>query len=228
MSFILDALKKSEAERARQIGPTLLEVRVAPPPRRYPIWAAAIAALLLINGTLLVYLLRRPSGSESPTVISLPPSPAPSATAAPAPANNAPPVAASPAAPTLVPPDAAARNGVAAPPASDSNGSEEAGNPADNEPAVASAPTSGHVTVQRDTSGGYASLPNASEIGGNLPDLRLDLHVYADKPEDRSALINMHRVREGDVLPEGARVLAITREGVALEYRGQDFMLRPQ
>ena len=28
MSFILDALKKSEAERQRQAGPTLLQVRV--------------------------------------------------------------------------------------------------------------------------------------------------------------------------------------------------------
>jgi hypothetical protein len=36
----------------------------------------------------------------------------------------------------------------------------------------------------------------------------------------------MHRVREGDVLAEGPRVLAITREGVALDYHGQDFMLR--
>ncbi len=34
MSFILDALKKSEAERQRQTGPTLLEVRVTQPRRR--------------------------------------------------------------------------------------------------------------------------------------------------------------------------------------------------
>jgi hypothetical protein len=38
----------------------------------------------------------------------------------------------------------------------------------------------------------------------------------------------MHRVREGDVLPEGARVLAITRDGVALDWHGQQFMLHPQ
>ena len=31
MSFILDALKKAEAERQRQTGPTLLEVRVTQP-----------------------------------------------------------------------------------------------------------------------------------------------------------------------------------------------------
>jgi hypothetical protein len=38
----------------------------------------------------------------------------------------------------------------------------------------------------------------------------------------------MQRVHEGDTLSEGARVLAITREGVALDYRGQRFMLRPR
>ena len=49
-----------------------------------------------------------------------------------------------------------------------------------------------------------------------------------NRPHDRYALINMHAVHEGDSLPEGARVLAITREGVVLDYQGQQFMLRPQ
>jgi hypothetical protein len=74
----------------------------------------------------------------------------------------------------------------------------------------------------------YASLPSFADVGGDLPALRLDLHVFAERPRDRYALINMHRVREGDVLPEGARVLAITRDGVALAWRNQEFMLRPQ
>jgi len=60
-----------------------------------------------------------------------------------------------------------------------------------------------------------------------LPTLQLDLLDYSDRASERYALINMHRVHEGDVLPEGARVLAITREGVALSYDGQNFMLRP-
>ena len=61
-----------------------------------------------------------------------------------------------------------------------------------------------------------------------MPDLRLDLHVYATHPADRYALINMHRVHEGDVLPEGPRVVAIDRDGVELSYRGTEFMLHPQ
>jgi hypothetical protein len=105
-----------------------------------------------------------------------------------------------------------------------------AANPADDEPAVPpsrDAASPAHDSP-RDSGGHYADLPNFSDVGGDLPELRLDLHVYAERPRDRYAMINMHRVREGDALPEGPRVLAITREGVALDYKGQQFMLHPQ
>jgi general secretion pathway protein B len=49
MSFILDALKKSESERQRQSGPALFEVKVAPPRGRFAIWAMGLGALLAIN-----------------------------------------------------------------------------------------------------------------------------------------------------------------------------------
>ena len=39
MSFILDALKKSETDRQRQSAPALFEVKVAAPRRRFPLWA---------------------------------------------------------------------------------------------------------------------------------------------------------------------------------------------
>ena len=46
MSFILDALKKSENERQKQSGPALYEVKVAAPARRFPVWAVVVGALL--------------------------------------------------------------------------------------------------------------------------------------------------------------------------------------
>ena len=50
MSFILDALKKSEAERQRQAGPALLEMRVVRPRRRIPVWVwIGGGALLLVS-----------------------------------------------------------------------------------------------------------------------------------------------------------------------------------
>ncbi len=90
MSFILDALKKAEAERQRQTGPTLLEVRITPPRRRFPLWMLIIGGLLGVNILLLgFFALRRP------VVVAAAPS-AP-ATLTPA-ATPAPPVAVAPAA----------------------------------------------------------------------------------------------------------------------------------
>jgi general secretion pathway protein B len=225
MSFILDALKKAEAERQRQTGPTLLEVRVAQPRRRFPLWTLVIGALLIINILVLVaFVLRRPAPATEPM-----PTPAPSATAvsppAPAAVPVAPPAASAPAAPAQAAP-AGPAPGAAAPraPLAASDEAQLAGdNPADFEPAVPATPARAPAYSPR-----RAEPPSLSDIGGELPDLRLDLHVYATRPADRYALINMHRVREGDVLPEGPRVIAIDPDGVELSYRGTEFMLHPQ
>ena len=48
MSFILDALKKSEAERARKTGPQLLDLRIASPRRRLPLWVIVMVVILLV------------------------------------------------------------------------------------------------------------------------------------------------------------------------------------
>ena len=61
--------------------------------------------------------------------------------------------------------------------------------------------------------------------GTQLPQLRLDLHVYAARPEDRFVMINMHKLREGDSLPEGVHVDSITPEGAVLTYNGSRFLL---
>jgi len=57
MSFILDALKKSERERQRQTNPGLFEMKVAPPRNRFPIWAVVIGALLIVNSGVVIWLL---------------------------------------------------------------------------------------------------------------------------------------------------------------------------
>jgi general secretion pathway protein B len=226
MSLILDALKKSEAERQRQSGPTLLEVRVSAPRRRYPTWVIAVGVLLAINILLLlIFALRRPAASGTdntgaPSVAAAPATPA-VAPALPAPPPSASAVALPAAAPA---PTLSASGGRSSALANDAAGAADALNPADEEPAV---PASSSA-IEREPPSRYAGLPSFNDVGGDMPNLRLDLHVYAQRAADRYALVNMHRVREGDSLPEGPRVLAITREGVALEYRGQQFMLRPQ
>jgi len=236
MSFILDALKKSEAERQRQAGPALLEMRVVAPQRRLPLWAVAVGVLLLINIVVLGWFAWHRAPAAAPTA---PASAAGNAAviAGVAGANQAPAANAQVAAPAAPQPrPIAAPDGVA--PASDSVGQSgqqslpdvvdaaaaatEADNPADLQPAVHAAQP---ATRPAATGSG---LQTYAELSGKLPELRLDLHVYAARPADRYAFINMHKVREGDVTPEGVRVAEITNDGVVLDYRGTEFLLGHQ
>ena len=66
MSFILDALKKSETDRQRQNGPALFEVKVAPPRHGLPLWAIGLGVLLAVNLVIVAWvLLRRPAQAET-------------------------------------------------------------------------------------------------------------------------------------------------------------------
>lgn len=110
MSFILDALKKSENDRQRQSGPALFEVRVAPPRSKLPMLAIVIVSLLVVNlGVVGWIMLRKPAAAAVPTA------PAASSPAAPAPASS--PAAAAPAAAIPAPAPAPPQNyGQYAPP----------------------------------------------------------------------------------------------------------------
>src|SRR4029077_18868020 len=82
MSFILDALKKSENDRQRQSGPALYEVKVAAPRSQLPYWAIGLIVLLGINLVIVAWvLLRRQSHSsdEQRAAVATPPPPAPAA-----------------------------------------------------------------------------------------------------------------------------------------------------
>jgi len=241
MSFILDALKKAEAERQRQSGPTLLEVRVSSPRRRLPLWTLVLGALLAINMILLLlFALHKPAAplAAVPAPVASAAGPAPAATPA-ATTLAAPAAASAPAASaTAAQSSAAVSPGAGAPvqpsgalaAAASAPGADGAENPADDQPAVdARGAGSAASSVEADSASiNPVDLPSLAELGADIPDLRLDLHVYAERRADRYALINMHKVREGDVLPEGPRVLQIFHDGVALSYRGKQFMLRPQ
>lgn len=108
------------------------------------------------------------------------------------------------------------------PSGNDANGG---GNPDDYAPAQdpASSLFKGHV--KRGTASGlmlYQDL--AVTNGSNLPELRLDMHVYDAKPENRFALINMQRMHEGDSI-KNVRLEAITPDGVVMSHNGTKFLL---
>ncbi|HUL46343.1 MAG TPA: general secretion pathway protein GspB [Steroidobacteraceae bacterium] len=234
MSFILDALKKSESDRQRQGGPALFEVKIAPPRHALPPWAVAIAVLLVANLGVVAWFLLRHAAAPAHAA------PEPGPQALPAPAASAPAaVVASPtvvASPAVVAPSPAAaapRSAVTAPApapvaaqsaAADAT-AEPASSPDDFAPAVEPPPAGSLGRVKRGTDAGvplYQQL--IATPGTQLPQLRLDLHAYAERPEDRWVLVNMHKLREGESL-EGVRVDRITPEGAVLSYQGSQFLL---
>jgi general secretion pathway protein B len=87
MSFILDALRKSEHARQRQTGPGLAEVPVAPTKPRTNVWATAAVALLVVNLLAVGILLLRRAQQEDAAAAIAPTAAAPVASAVSGPAN---------------------------------------------------------------------------------------------------------------------------------------------
>ena len=262
MSFILDALKKSESDRQRQNGPALYEVKVAAPRAQLPLWAIGLAVLLAINLAIVAWaLLRRPSHAgtaEQPTTqapvyaqtpppaavsggvgaggggnggnatVQAAPAPAPVAAqgaqfaqgAAPAPAspNMAAPLPQSPVAAVPGAATAAAGGGSTAP----------AVNPDDYAPATDPGRPSDGFHIRRATESGVPLYADAAAQTNGMPELRLDLHAYAPKPQDRFVLINMKRLREGETVAAGIRVESITPDGVVVSRNGTNYLIPRQ
>lgn len=206
MSFILDALKKSEAERNRQAGPTLYEMRAAPRRAPLPTWVIVIGVVLGLNLAGLGYLLlRRPVAAPAPAMPAAPAA-TPPAAAAPAPA----------AAPALEPLSIRTEAAIRSEP-----------EPAATPPVAAStvAPSSAPRPTLRPAEGHVASLAEMAASGANLPELRLALHAYDADGTRRFILLNGLRLREGEATPDGLQVERIVEDGAVLSWRGRRFML---
>jgi general secretion pathway protein B len=231
MSFILDALKKSEAERSRNSGPTLLELRQAQPRPRLPWWAVVIGVALVANLGVLGYALLRPDRPPAATAPVMAPAAAPAAQA-PAPVAVAVAVAPSAAVVQALPPDIAADPGAGGvlPDPALAQTPLPAMDP-DDLPAIAPRQLPPLATsAPRPAAGSELGLPTMADLVGagvRLPDLRLALHAYDPVPASRYVLLNGTRLREGEVTPEGLRVEQITETGLVLDFRGRRFMLRP-
>jgi general secretion pathway protein B len=218
MSFILEALKKSESERQRQSGPALLEMRIVRPARALPAWAVVVGLMLIVSVAVLAWVALRPAApranSATPLTTGAAQSGASGANALALGTGSVAGAVTGPVAPVApAAPIAAANPGDAA---------DAPANPADTAAAIAPGPDSSPPV------GVHGNLQNYAQVSGRVPDLRLDLHVYAPNAAERYAFINMHKVREGDTTLEGVRVRQITREGVVLEYRGAEFLLGRQ
>jgi general secretion pathway protein B len=212
MSFILDALKKSENSRLRQDHPAIFDAQAAAVRRQgLPRWGIALMVLLGLNLLILAYALWRPSEPPAAVPTVQPESTTASAAAhtAAAPAQSRPaqsrPALSAPA--LAAPPSAAPTRSMAAPP-SDVRRSTPPAFPVSSE----ESPT----------------LPSRDDLlaaGAAIPEANLNMHVYDASPALRFVLLNGQRLREGEVSREGLRVEQILPSGVLLSTGGTSFML---
>ena len=211
MSLILDALRKSE--RARQqtlsgqvssVAPTLSHSSLPTP------WVTLLGLILLLNAVVLGFLLWRANQPvTAPSQMRPVSTQPPKAAVKPALRSLAEEVAASEPV-TRQPTVTASASGTEVPAATTAMPAKPAATPSTVTESPASAPL-------------LSSLPEAFQQ--SLPKLQMEVHSYAADPADRFVVINMQRYVAGDTLKEGPHVIAVTSDGVILDYRGTRFML---
>ena len=212
MSFILDALKKSENSRLRQDHPAIFDAQAAAVRRQgLPRWGIALMVLLGLNLLILAYALWRPS--EPPAAV---PTVQPESTTASAAAHTA-------AAPAQSRPaqsrPALSAPALAAPPSATST------RPMAAPPSVARRSTPPAFPVSSEESPTLPSRDDLLAAGAAIPEANLNMHVYDASPALRFVLLNGQRLREGEVSREGLRVEQILPSGVLLSAGGTSFML---
>ena len=209
MSFILDALRKSDAERQRAAAPGLADVRYALRRSRRNIWLPILVVVLAANMVFMgVQWFGR--GSEKPATV-------PAVAANPAPAAATRPLAREAEfGEPLLEPEGEIELAPEALPAPQPEPLPE--------PATVATGTGTPSRILENT-----DLPSAEQLIGtgglNIPLLNLDLHVYSEKAANRFVVISARKYKEGGQLTEGPTVESITKDGVILAYQGQRFTL---
>jgi general secretion pathway protein B len=225
VSFILDALRKSEHERQRSAVPGLSQVPVATPQPQLPRWAVvvmgALAGVVLVLGVAWWQTVRapEPAGAAARTVergLELPP-----------PATAVPPQAtissrpSGPFAPAAAPSLAAAAGATPTP----ANATPAAVDPS--APAAASS-VSLSAPARFDVPTDGVTLPSAAALAAEgiaVPPLRLELHAFSSRPHERFVFINGRKYVEGERLVEGPQVVSIAPTGAVLAHAGRQFLL---
>jgi hypothetical protein len=197
MSFILDALRKSENERQKNQPLGVASPQGTDKRRSTGIWLPLVALLVGVNlSLLLVMWVTSDDQPEAPAIQA----PAVTRDAEPidsqrqsvaTPATAAQPATMPEAIPTTVPETPPEAAPIFA-------GGEE------NLPTMEELILDNRIAIQQ---------------------LHLDIHVYSDDPAERFVFINMARYNEGQTLKEGPVLLAINPTGVVLRHQGYDFLV---
>jgi len=97
--------------------------------------------------------------------------------------------------------------------------------------------TAGSSPAEQEPPGRQASIDDLNAVPfdtlpvamrAQLPRLHVDIHAWSEDPETRFVLINLRRYQEGDRLNEGPLVRRILPDGVVLDSNGTLFSLPRQ
>jgi len=237
MSYILEALKKSEQQRELGRVPGITSVHENTTKSVSGKWLWLIVGILLLNAGLLVFLLwpepepepstaaaplrkpiqRRPDRPAVAPVVSQPPALENPVPGVPQTTRMAP-----------VPPEPLAAEPVK---------TETAVMPVLQELPVAAAEIHAQPQAEQPSTPAVKAYAPELPVWPQIPthlfqqlsgSLRLDVHVFSDQPQKSFVLINMRKYRQGEKLQEGAQLDEITPEGVILSFSGQRFKLQAQ
>ncbi|MFA5913976.1 MAG: general secretion pathway protein GspB [Burkholderiales bacterium] len=244
MSYILDALRKSDQLRRRNAAPTLpLGQATAVAPKRPPLLSYGVLALVLLGAGIAIGWLRpwQPQAPAPVAVAAAPKLPEPRVEPTPAvqpgaalqpqaptqqPLAPLAPVPARASVPAAVPAPAQAQQ-PAAPMQKQRLPQQQAAAPVPAAAVSAAVPQEAHGSK---APGGappapavmtMAELPVA--IQQELPPMSISVHAYSGKAADRLVGINGRLLHEGDNVAPGLNLEQITPDGMILSYKGYTF-----
>ena len=210
MSYILEALKKAQAERELGSAPTIHAATI----HAVPVRSAAsrkplligLGAGALVAGVAAFAMLRQSAPPPQPVVVAAAPSPAP----------QQPLVV--PVAPPAPPPVVKAPKPVAKPPVAVAKAPEPAPEPERAEPVAAPQPA-----PLEDSAPPLSQLPEA--IQREVPRIAVGGYIYSANPADRLLLIDKVLRREGEEVAPGLVLERLLPKAAVMNYRGYRYRL---
>ena len=203
MSYILDALRKSDQQRQRGATPTLLTAQVtAAQPGQPAYFIYGLLAVVLVGAGIVIGWLY-PSQLERPAAETI----------------------------AAKPLESSARQTGPAPviPARPAHSPSNAGTPGTPPKAVTAATNDAPTPVPEKPVGGpparevmsIGELP--ASIRQELPDMQISLHLHSTKPGNSFVNINNQMLQEGAYPAPGLRLERITPDGMIFSYKGYRF-----
>jgi general secretion pathway protein B len=198
MSYILDALRKSDQQRRRGAAPTLLTLQPSAVVRkkRPGSLAYGLLVVVLVGAGMVVGWLRPWQPEQAaPAATAMAPQPAPEPKPE-LPANAKPQT------------DGASHEADAATPA-------RTAAPPERRVDIAAADAAGETVISME------QLPLSIRQG--LPPMTISVHAYSGNPRNRMIGIGSRILREGDAVAPGLKLEEITPDGMIFGYKGYRF-----